>query len=296
MEAGASAARRRPPSTASSPTRADRRRLPGGIQPVGRRRCRTLRHLPRQPVVLIGILTLLVIYVTMVYGPIAAALVELFPTRIRYTSMSLPYHIGNGWFGGLLPATCFAMIAQTGDIYFGLWYPVVDRVDDGGHRADLHPGNQGPGHLCRGQHPALNGDGTHWRGALPLSKPHPAKGLRASGHQYLATGKRARPKGRRRIGPNTRIIPGTVQDGSFFTPKPTPRPTPGIGVQRPLGLWWGRSGGGKALSGSHLSRPAPLTQRNTPAPAFGHLPVQRPAVQAPAPGKRTAKTNGRELQ
>ncbi|MFL1462331.1 MFS transporter [Roseococcus sp. DSY-14] len=78
-----------------------------------------------QPAVLIGILTLLVIYVTMVYGPIAAALVELFPTRIRYTSMSLPYHIGNGWFGGLMPATAFAMIAQTGDVYFGLWYPIV---------------------------------------------------------------------------------------------------------------------------------------------------------------------------
>ena len=74
---------------------------------------------------LFGILTLLVIYVTMVYGPIAAALVELFPTRIRYTSMSLPYHIGNGWFGGLMPATAFAMIAQTGDVYFGLWYPIV---------------------------------------------------------------------------------------------------------------------------------------------------------------------------
>lgn len=74
---------------------------------------------------LIGLLTILVIYVTMVYGPIAAALVELFPTRIRYTSMSLPYHIGNGWFGGLMPATAFAMIAQTGDVYFGLWYPVV---------------------------------------------------------------------------------------------------------------------------------------------------------------------------
>jgi len=78
-----------------------------------------------QPAVLIGILTLLVIYVTMVYGPIAAALVELFPTRIRYTSMSLPYHIGNGWFGGMMPATAFAMIAQTGDVYYGLWYPIV---------------------------------------------------------------------------------------------------------------------------------------------------------------------------
>ena len=78
-----------------------------------------------QPAAVIGILTLLVLLVTMVYGPIAAALVELFPTRIRYTGMSLPYHIGNGWFGGLLPATSFAMIAQTGDIYFGLWYPVA---------------------------------------------------------------------------------------------------------------------------------------------------------------------------
>ncbi len=74
---------------------------------------------------LIGILTILVLYVTAVYGPIAAALVEFFPTRIRYTAMSLPYHIGNGWFGGFLPPTSFAMVAATGDIYFGLWYPVV---------------------------------------------------------------------------------------------------------------------------------------------------------------------------
>ena len=73
----------------------------------------------------VGILFLLVLYVTMVYGPIAALLVELFPTRIRYTSMSLPYHIGNGWFGGFLPTTAFAMVAATGDIYYGLWYPVV---------------------------------------------------------------------------------------------------------------------------------------------------------------------------
>jgi MFS family permease len=72
----------------------------------------------------IALLTLMVIYVTAVYGPMAAALVEFFPTRIRYTAMSLPYHIGNGWFGGLLPATSFAMVASTGDIYFGLWYPV----------------------------------------------------------------------------------------------------------------------------------------------------------------------------
>jgi len=73
----------------------------------------------------VGILTLLVIYVTMVYGPIAALLVELFPARIRYTSMSLPYHIGNGWFGGFLPTTAFAIVAATGNVYSGLWYPVV---------------------------------------------------------------------------------------------------------------------------------------------------------------------------
>jgi len=69
--------------------------------------------------------TILVIYVTMVYGPIAAWLVELFPARIRYTSMSLPYHIGNGWFGGFLPVTSFAIVAATGNIYNGLWYPIV---------------------------------------------------------------------------------------------------------------------------------------------------------------------------
>ena len=75
--------------------------------------------------VIIAILTILVIYVTMVYGPIAAMLVEMFPTRIRYTSMSLPYHIGNGWFGGLLPTMAFAIVAQTGNIYNGLWYPII---------------------------------------------------------------------------------------------------------------------------------------------------------------------------
>ncbi|MDB5465784.1 MAG: transporter, partial [Phenylobacterium sp.] len=73
----------------------------------------------------VALLWLLVLYVTMVYGPIAAALVEMFPARIRYTSMSLPYHIGNGWFGGFLPTTAFAMVAATGNIYYGLWYPVV---------------------------------------------------------------------------------------------------------------------------------------------------------------------------
>ena len=76
----------------------------------------------------VAILFTLVLYVTMVYGPIAALLVELFPTRIRYTSMSLPYHIGNGWFGGFLPTTAFAMVAATGDIYYGLWYPIVVAV------------------------------------------------------------------------------------------------------------------------------------------------------------------------
>ena len=76
-------------------------------------------------VTVIAILTYLVILVTMVYGPIAAMLVEMFPTRIRYTSMSLPYHIGNGWFGGLMPTTAFAIVAQTGNMYNGLWYPVI---------------------------------------------------------------------------------------------------------------------------------------------------------------------------
>ena len=77
-----------------------------------------------KPMVLL-LLFILVIYVTMVYGPIAAALVEMFPTRIRYTSMSMPYHIGNGWFGGLLPTTSFALVAFKGDIYYGLWYPII---------------------------------------------------------------------------------------------------------------------------------------------------------------------------
>jgi hypothetical protein len=78
------------------------------------------------------LLTVLVIYVTMVYGPIAAMLVEMFPTRIRYTSMSLPYHIGNGWFGGFLPTTAFAIVAATGNIYNGLWYPIIVALRDQG--------------------------------------------------------------------------------------------------------------------------------------------------------------------
>lgn len=73
----------------------------------------------------VGLLFLLVLYVTMVYGPVAAALVEMFPAQVRYTSMSLPYHVGNGWFGGFLPTTAFAMVAATGNIYYGLWYPIV---------------------------------------------------------------------------------------------------------------------------------------------------------------------------
>ncbi|WPB57966.1 MFS transporter [Xylophilus sp. GOD-11R] len=75
--------------------------------------------------VMIALLAWLVILVTMVYGPIAAMLVEMFPTRIRYTSMSLPYHIGNGWFGGLLPTTSFAIVASSGNMYNGLWYPII---------------------------------------------------------------------------------------------------------------------------------------------------------------------------
>jgi MFS family permease len=78
-----------------------------------------------QKLTIIGILVLLIMFAAMTYGPIASALVELFPTRIRYSGMSLPYHIGNGWFGGLLPATSFAIVAATGDIYSGLWYPVI---------------------------------------------------------------------------------------------------------------------------------------------------------------------------
>ena len=95
----------------------------------------------------VGILWILVIYVTMVYGPIAAMLVELFPTRIRYTSMSLPYHIGNGWFGGLLPTTAFAIVASTGNMYNGLWYPIIVAAMSLRHRHAVHQRNQGRRHL-----------------------------------------------------------------------------------------------------------------------------------------------------
>ena len=92
------------------------------------------------------LLTILVIYVTMVYGPIAAWLVELFPTRIRYSGLSLPYHIGNGWFGGFLPATVFAIVAATGNIYSGLWYPIVVAAMSFVVGADLPAGDQGSRH------------------------------------------------------------------------------------------------------------------------------------------------------
>ena len=88
-------------------------------------KAKPIEMLSGQWLTIVGLLTVLVIYVTMVYGPIAAMLVELFPTRIRYTSMSLPYHIGNGWFGGLLPSITFAMVAQNGNMYYGLWYPIT---------------------------------------------------------------------------------------------------------------------------------------------------------------------------
>jgi len=77
-----------------------------------------------QPMVVL-MMVLLTLIATMTYGPLAAVMVELFPTRIRYTSMSLPYHIGNGWFGGFLPTVSFALVVYTGDIFYGLWYPVV---------------------------------------------------------------------------------------------------------------------------------------------------------------------------
>ncbi|KQS87539.1 MFS transporter [Rhizobium sp. Leaf453] len=94
-----------------------------------------------QKIAVILILTYLILLVTMVYGPIAAMLVELFPTRIRYSGLSLPYHIGNGWFGGLMPATAFAISAQTGNVYGGLWYPIVIAAATVVIGALLVPGN-----------------------------------------------------------------------------------------------------------------------------------------------------------
>ena len=116
--------------------------------------------------VVIGILTILVIYVTMVYGPIAAMLVELFPTRIRYSGMSLPYHIGNGWFGGFLPPTAFAIVAATGNIYSGLWYPIVVAGDDLRHRPAVHSGDQGSRHLRRRLNKGLQGSETRAGGPV----------------------------------------------------------------------------------------------------------------------------------
>jgi predicted MFS family arabinose efflux permease len=100
-----------------------RQKLAAGLAEAGYPKSADPAKMNKPAMVLI--LTILVIYVTMVYGPIAAALVEMFPTRIRYTSLSIPYHIGNGWFGGLMPTIAFAMVASDGDIYHGLWYPVV---------------------------------------------------------------------------------------------------------------------------------------------------------------------------
>ena len=104
-----------------------------------------------QKLAIVFILTYLVLLVTMVYGPIAAMLVEMFPTRIRYSGLSLPYHIGNGWFGGLMPATAFAISAQTGNIYSGLWYAIVIAVmtvvigtlfvPGGTHKKDIFAGD-----------------------------------------------------------------------------------------------------------------------------------------------------------
>ena len=107
------------------------------------------------------LLTYLVMLVTMVYGPIAAMLVEMFPTRIRYTSMSLPYHIGNGWFGGLLPTTAFAIVAQTGNMYNGLWYPIIIAGMTFVIGTLFVRGNQGRGHLRRR---LISID---WRNAVP---------------------------------------------------------------------------------------------------------------------------------
>ena len=98
------------------------------------------------------ILMIMVIYVTMVYGPIAAFLVEMFPTKIRYTSMSLPYHIGNGWFGGMLPLLATAFVAAYGDIYVGLWYPIVVAIMTVVDRRPVPARDQGRRHhdrLCR---------------------------------------------------------------------------------------------------------------------------------------------------
>ena len=116
------------PDAVSGPARADaiaayRTDVRAGLDQAGYPAAADPAQINRPLVV--AILTALVLLVTAVYGPIAALLVELFPARIRYTSMSLPYHIGNGWFGGFLPTTAFAMVAATGNIYFGLWYPVV---------------------------------------------------------------------------------------------------------------------------------------------------------------------------
>ena len=141
------------------------------------------------------ILVIMVIYVTMVYGPIAAFLVELFPTKIRYTSMSLPYHIGNGWFGGMLPLLATAMVAATGDIYYGLWYPIVVALMTRGHRRALPARDQGRRHhdrFGRGRRAALGSDKTSGAAAPPRHlTPRPRGGAFFCG----AGGGRPLPRG-----------------------------------------------------------------------------------------------------
>ena len=95
---------------------------------------------------IVALIVALIIISAMCYGPLAALMVELFPTRIRYTSMSLPYHIGNGWFGGFLPTVSFALVVYTGDIFYGLWYPVLITGGEPGGGDLLPEGNQGRGY------------------------------------------------------------------------------------------------------------------------------------------------------
>ena len=176
---------RRPAAAFNASQRcADRGRLPGGLQPVGRQDGEPLRHLPAQPATLVGILTILVIYVTMVYGPIAAALVELFPTRIRYTShvAALPYR---QWLVRRAAAgDDFAMIAQTGDIYYGLWYPIVIALATVVIGAVLRAGDQGSRHLRR----RYGGEAVATRRPPPPGRAGTAAGRRGQPRRLFTSG------------------------------------------------------------------------------------------------------------
>ena len=192
------------------------------------------------------ILFIQVIYVTMVYGPIAAFLVELFPTRIRYTSMSLPYHIGNGWFGGMLPLTATALVAANGDIYYGLWYPVDRGGDDLRHRLAARPGDQGP----QDRRDAL---GALREGlSLPLAGPHPPprgprtgpflsflRARRPSSETWrMETGTGFALRGRRTgSGPESRAVPGGLgglpRSGEAEIGSMRPRTGTSTGASRP---------------------------------------------------------------